>query len=277
MVLLGFFIYDKLPVMKKIFKKPVILALLTIIGLIFINGQGLLKQPKDIFFRITAPLQKSTYQISLKFKDIIDLLKNIKRLNSQNIEYQEENRKLKGELAGLKETARENKFLRQQIDLPEQIKGQLILADVIGQSPANLGEYILIDKGEKDGLKAGETVIAAGNLLVGRISQVSNSTAKVLLITYPGSRVNALIQESGISGIIRGGSYNSLIMDWIAQDEKIESNQTVITSGLANLFPKGIFIGQIEKVISSQPQVFKEAIIRPAADFGKIDRVFVIR
>ncbi|OGZ34932.1 MAG: rod shape-determining protein MreC [Candidatus Portnoybacteria bacterium RIFCSPLOWO2_01_FULL_43_11] len=263
--------------MKKIFKKPVILALLTIIGLIFINGQGLLKQPKDIFFRITAPLQKSTYQISLKFKDIIDLLKNIKRLNSQNIEYQEENRKLKGELAGLKETARENKFLRQQIDLPEQIKGQLILADVIGQSPANLGEYILIDKGEKDGLKAGETVIAAGNLLVGRISQVSNSTAKVLLITYPGSRVNALIQESGISGIIRGGSYNSLIMDWIAQDEKIESNQTVITSGLANLFPKGIFIGQIEKVISSQPQVFKEAIIRPAADFGKIDRVFVIR
>src|SRR3989344_1932334 len=233
--------------MKKIFKKPVILALLTIIGLIFINGQGLLKQPKDIFFRITAPLQKSTYQISLKFKDIIDLLKNIKRLNSQNIEYQEENRKLKGELAGLKETARENKFLRQQIDLPEQIKGQLILADVIGQSPANLGEYILIDKGEKDGLKAGETVIAAGNLLVGRISQVSNSTAKVLLITYPGSRVNALIQES------------------------------VITSGLANLFPKGIFIGQIEKVISSQPQVFKEAIIRPAADFGKIDRVFVIR
>ena len=263
--------------MKKIFKKPIILAVLIIIGLIFLNSQGLFKQPKDIFFRITAPVQKSTYQISLKFRSVIDLFKNIKQLNSLNIEYKEENQRLKGELTELKEIDQENKFLRRQMDLPEQNRGRLILANVIGQGPVNLDNSILIDKGEKDGLKEGETVIAAGNLLVGRISQVSNSTAKVLLITYPGSRVNAIIQESRVKGIVRGESYNSLIMDWIAQNEKIEFNQTIITSGLANLFPAGLLIGQIERVISSQPQVFQEAIIKPAVDFEKIEKVFVVK
>jgi rod shape-determining protein MreC len=263
--------------MKKILKKPIILPFLIIIALIALNSLGILKKPKDIFLEITSPVQRFTYQTSLKFKNIIDLLKNIRRLNLENVEYREENQRLKGELVELKEVARENEFLRQQLSLSDLIKGQLILANIIGRSPANLGEYILIDKGERDNLKKGEAVITAGNLLVGKISQVSNSTAEVMLIINPGSRVNALIQESRVNGIIRGESYNSLIMDWIVQNEKIEQNQTVITSGLANLFPPGLLIGQIEKVISSQPQIFKEAIIRPAVDFEKLDRVFVIK
>lgn len=263
--------------MKKLIKKPIILAFLIIIGLIFLNSQGLLEKPKGIFFKVTAPFQKLTYQIGLKFSNSIDLLKKIKQLNQENIRYRDENQKLKGALIELKEAAQENEFLRQQLNLEESKEIQLILANVIGQDPVNSGEYLLLDKGKKDGLEEGAAVIMAGNLLVGRISEVSVSLAKVLLITHPNSRINALIQESRVKGIVRGESGLNLTMDWIASKEKIEPEQVIITSGLANLFPEGLLIGQIREVIPSQPQVFQRAVVKPAVDFEKLEKVFVIK
>lgn len=280
--MLGFlyfgFIYAKLTFeMKKIIRQPIILAILIILGLIFLNAQGYLEKPKDVFFHLTSPGQKFIYQITLKINNFINFLKWIKELNQENIRCQEENQQLSGQIVELKEIAQENEFLRQQLNLSESEERQLILANVIGAGPTNFGEYLLIDKGQEDGVREKAVVITAGNLLVGRITQVSTSLAKVLLITHPSSRINALIQESGAQGIIRGGVNLSLTMDWISQQEKIEPGQTVITSGLAGLFLRGLLIGQVERVVSSDPQVFQQAKIKPAMDLGRLERVFIIQ
>jgi rod shape-determining protein MreC len=262
--------------MKKILQKPIILVIFIIIGLILFNAQGYLEPVKDIFFQITSPFQKITYQISLKISNFISLLERIKELDEENIRCREENQRLKGAAVELKEIVQENEFLRQQLNLNIPEKRNLVLANVIGQDPTNLGKFLLIDKGQRDGVKQGAVVIIAGNLLVGRITQASTSSAKVLLITHASGLVNALIQESRVRGIIRGGPGLSLTMDWIPQQEKIEPGQTVVTSGLAGLFPKGLLIGQIEKVISNETQVFQKATVKPVVDFQRLERVFVI-
>ncbi len=263
--------------MKKFFRHPFILSLLIIAVFIFLNSQGWLKIPQDIFFQLTAPGQKIIHQFSLKFNSLISFLSSINNLNQENIKLNQENQELLDEISQLKEMAQENEFLRQQIGLASSEPRQLILANIIGQDSSGLGKYFLINKGAKDGVKEKAAVISAGNLLLGQVIETTNSFSKIQLITDPNSRINALIQESRITGLVRGGRGLNLTIDLLPQGKTIEQGQTIITSGLAGFFPPGLLIGQIERVISSQVQISQTAKIKPVVDFNKLEKVFVIK
>jgi len=263
--------------MKKIFHHPFILSLLIIAVFIFLNSQGWLKIPQDIFFKLTAPGQKIIHQFSLKFNNLIIFLSSINKLNQENIKLKQKNQELLNEITQLKETAQENEFLRQQIGLSNPEAKELILANVFGQNLSALEKYFLINKGEKDGVKEKATVILAGNLLVGQVIEATHSFSKVQLIIDPNSRINALIQESRVTGLVRGDDGLNLTIDLLPQGKTIEQGQTIITSGLAGFFPPGLLIGQIEKVISSEVQTSQTAEIKPAVDFTSLEKVFVIK
>ncbi len=263
--------------MKKFFRHPFILSLLVIAVFIFLNNQGWLKIPQDILFQLTAPGQKIIRQFSLKFNSLIDFLSSIYKLNQKNIKLKQENQELLDKISRLKEIERENEFLRQQIGLPIPEPRQLILANIIGQGTSGLGKYFLIDKGAKNGIKEKAAVISAGNLLVGQVVETANSFSKIQLITDSNSRINALIQESRITGLVRGGRGLSLTIDLLPQGKTIEQGQIIVTSGLAGFFPAGLLIGQIERVISSQVEISQTAKVKPAVDFNKLERVFVVK
>ena len=264
--------------MKKILRHPLVLSLLIIIGLILINSQGWLKIPQDFLARLTAPGQKCLCQFSSKARNFANFLISINNLNQENVDLQKENQELLSQLAQLKEVSRENEFLRKQLDLPNSEPGQLILANVIGHDSSGLEKYFLINKGKGDGLSEKMAVIAAGNLLVGQISQMTNSFSKVQLINSSDSRINALIQESEITGLVRGDSDGlNLIIDLLPQGQTIKRNETVVTSGLAGFFPAGLLIGQIRRVVSSEVQTSQQAKIKPAVDLINLDKVFVIK
>jgi len=263
--------------LKKIFSHSFILSLLIIVGLIFFNSQGWLKIPQDIFFRLTGFGQKISYQIALKTNDLIDFLTSINKFNQKNIQLTKENEELLSQLVQLKEMARENEFLRQQIGLVSGESPQLILANVIGQNLSPFEKCLLINQGAKDGVEEKAVVIMAGNFLIGQVIEVGSSFAKVQLIIDPNSRVNALIQESGVAGLVKSNQGLNLTVDLIPQGETIREGQTVVTSGLAGIFPSGLLIGQISQVVSIDVQVFQKAKIEPAFDFKKLDKVFVIK
>jgi len=262
---------------RRIFVHPFVLSLFIIIGLIFLNNQGWLKLPQDVFFSLTASVQKISYQFSSKINQMAGSLASISRLNQEKIRLEEENKNLLSQLVQLKEAVRENEFIRQQLAVSSPESPELILASVIGQSSSLLERTLLINQGSRNGVSEGATVITAGNLLVGRIIEVADSSAKVQLILDPSSRVNALIQESGVTGLVKSNQGLNLTVDFIPQEENIKEGQTVVTSGLAGLFPSGLFIGQISQIISIDVEVFQEAKIKPAADFVNLDKVFVIK
>jgi rod shape-determining protein MreC len=262
--------------MKKFFSHPFVLSLAIIIGLIFFNQQGWLKTPQNIFFKSTSALQASLYQFSLKMNDFVDFIFSLRRLNSENNNLKEENQKLLGELARLKAVNQENQLLRQQVGLPLSEESQLIMADIIGKDLSNLGNYFLINKGIEDGIREKMVVIAAGNLLVGRINEVFDSFAKVELVTSPNSRVNARLYEPSATGLVKGDRKLSLIFDLLPQQEPIQEGGLVVTSGLAGLFPAGLAIGQIERVVSFDVSISQIAEVKPAVDFNNLERVFVI-
>jgi len=261
--------------MKKILTHPFILSLLIIVGLILVNNQGWLNPVKDSFYSLIAP----SYRVSFQFNKFFSFVSSINKLEDERNKLEEENQELLGQIAQLEGIAQENELLRRQIGLPQSESEELILANIIGQDASNLRKYFLINKGTKDGLELGSVVIAAGNLLVGRVTEVTDFFAKVQSITDSNSRVNAFISAqdgSEITGLVKGEQGLNLIIDLLPQGEVVKQGQLIITSGLAGLFPAGLLIGQIEKVISSDVQISQMAELKPAVNFEKLRRVFVI-
>ena len=112
--------------------------------------------------------------------------------------------------------------------------------------------------------------------LVGRVRSVSSNSANILLITSNSSSIPALLQESRGTGLVKGG-LSGLRMDNIPLDTKIRDNETVVTSDLGGLLPKGIPIGQIDKVASSQSDMMQLASIKTPIQINKLEMVFVIK
>jgi len=262
--------------MKKIFKHPLILSLLIIFSLIFLNQQGWLNSVYNIFFKSSSFIQENIFQVSLKTNNFINFIISIKNLEQENVELKNNNLNLLSEIVKFKEIEKENEILREQIGLSLEESSKLILTSIIGKDSSDFGKYFLINKGKKDGIEKKFVVIASGNLLVGQVIEVFDSFSRIRLITDPNSLVNARIQDSGITGLIKGGQGSDLIFDLLPQGKNVEANSVVVTSGLSGLFPAGLLIGQIEKVVSSKAQISQIAKVKPMVDFNKLDKVFVI-
>lgn len=262
--------------MKKILRHPLFLSLLLIGVIIFLNSRSWFKPPQDFVAYLLSPVQKISYQASLKFNRFINFISSIYYLEQDKTRLEQENQGLLGEVVYLKQVEQENEFLRKQINLAPLKTGQLVLANVIGLGSSSLEKSILIDKGEKDGVEKGMVIISAGNLLVGRIIETTGSFSRVLLIIDADSRVNVKINEVGAMALLRGDGEQSLLIDLVPVEKEIKEGQLIITSGLEGVFPDGLLVGRVKKIISVDVQPFQKAEVEPVLDFRQLEKVFVV-
>jgi rod shape-determining protein MreC len=88
--------------------------------------------------------------------------------------------------------------------------------------------------------------------------------------------VNARVQNSRVTGIVRGNIDGGLVMERIPQGETVSPGDIVLTSGLGGNFPGKLVIGQITEVSRRDSDMFQSARVRPTVDFGKLEEVLVI-
>lgn len=194
----------------------------------------------------------------------------------------EENRRLEekvanltSELAKREEAQRENDSLRAQLNFGQTNNFQLLQADIISQDPTNFQQFFTINRGSSSGVGKGMTVVWQG-LLVGRIIDTTATTAKVYLITDFNSAVPVITQRTRATGVVRGERGFGLQLTMIAQTDKLEEGDTVITSGFGGDYTRDLVIGTVGSIKKKDADVFQSAAVIPAVDFRKLDTVFII-
>lgn len=202
-------------------------------------------------------------------------------LKFQNID--EENKRLKKEmgqlnaqLLQLQEAQLENQRLRNLLSLPEKKPLQTCTALLIGKDSSNWTRVVMINKGITSGIKEGMPVVLGAGL-VGRVIETTANVSKVALIIDFNSKVPALIQRTREGGIVFGalkGSKNICRMKYIQGE--VELGDTIISSGLAKIYPKGILIGKVTAVQEEKAKLYKIAEIQPAVNFSSLEEVTVI-
>ena len=178
------------------------------------------------------------------------------------------------------EIEEENKKLRSQLNFISSNKLSAVLANIIAKEETFSSSdirNIVIDKGEKDGLRRDLGVLSEEGVIIGKIIETNQENSVVCLITNPGCELAAALQnEDKTKGVTDGNMGLTIEMSYIPQLEKIATGDTVITSGLGGSIPRGLIIGRVSQVKSESNEVWQSAIIEPLIDFSDLTVVSVI-
>lgn len=142
-------------------------------------------------------------------------------------------------------------------------------------------DWILINKGEKEGIALNQPVVTAEKALVGKVASLYSHSAKVELISHPGSVIEAEIlqeegKESSIQGLIQGAGGTMLSLKLIPLENPLEIGGVVIVSNLNLGFPISFLIGKIQKIKKGNTHPFQEAEVVPFFLQQNLDDLFVI-
>ncbi len=256
-----------------------LLALAAIL-LMALQLSGNLRPVQSLITQLTAPAQLSATGVTSSVEGFFTALLRLRTLEQEYAALQTRAEQLEAENNTLREVEKENEQLRALLNFAEtrprlELRGAQIVARVIGEESTNFSETILIDLGQVHGIRTGMPVVTDQGL-VGRISEVTENTSKVLLLNDVGSSASALLAESRLNGIVHGSTSGDLIMDFIPQGPTFSVGEAVLSSGLGGQFPRGLAIGVIESIDSQPNAVFQTARVRPAVDFGSLELVMVI-
>jgi len=245
------------------FRRRIFLIIVIIIVLFSLSGRA---RPNSFIRQGIPGILKAPLRLSYS---LLGSLKNIfsyHRLVKENTLLKQENITLRNTSLKNDELYFENERLRDLLDYKKSVKYKTIPAQVIGRSNQIASQTILIDKGARDGLKPDMPV--ASNLgIIGRIYQLSDNIARVLLLNDPASRLAVIDQRSRADGLLIGQGQGELKMILISEDADIKAGDKIITSGYSLIFPKGLLIGEVTEVIEKKNSLTKEAIIAPAINF----------
>ncbi|MEW6173644.1 MAG: rod shape-determining protein MreC [Bacillota bacterium] len=185
---------------------------------------------------------------------------------------------LEGQIRSLRAVEQENKRLRALLAYQETHDKSGIVAAVIGRDPDNWFSTVIINRGKAHGVARGAVVVTPAGL-IGRVLEVSDNTAEVLLITDPRSAVGSTVYETQVPGIVRGAldTTGRLRMQYVVKDEPVRKGFVVLTSNLSGVFPPGIPVGTVTGVEEEESGLFKTVYLKPAVDLNRLDEVLVLR
>lgn len=190
-------------------------------------------------------------------------------LLAENERLHTEARVLQGKLQKLVSLTAENVRLKELLSSSTVLEDSVLVAETISVSPSPFYHQITVDKGEDDGVYAGQAVIDAYGL-VGQVVEVSASTARVILISDSRHAIPVQVNRNGVRAIAEGtGRIDTLLLPNIVETTDIKAGDLLVSSGLGQRFPVGYPVGVVESVESDPGLAFLKIVVRPSA---KLDR-----
>ena len=170
----------------------------------------------------------------------------------------------------------ENKNLRKLVDFKKRKGLELVPAEVIARDPNRLTESFVIDRGKDAQLRPGMPVVTAEGLL-GKISDVMEGTSLVQSIFDRDFRVSCLEMKSRVIGILRWKGGPNCSLENVPVQAQVSVGDTIVSSGLGGVFPKGLLVGVIVSMKPDNTGLFHNIEVVPAADLSSVEEVFVVK
>lgn len=150
-----------------------------------------------------------------------------------------------------------------------------IAASVIGRDPTNWNATLIINRGQKQGVKLGMPVVTALGV-VGRIAEAGISTSKVIMLSDPSFAIASVVGRTRESGLLTGSLQGLCRLQYLTDRADVKVGDQVLTSSLSTEFPEGLLIGQVIEVKASAMSHGVDCLVSPAVDLSQIDNVMVI-
>lgn len=233
-----------------------------------------------VILEASAPIQYGTTQFAQgvsavlqEYVYLVDVKRDNDRLRAENARLYEDNNRLLS-------AATENRRLRRLLQLRDELRGNLLSAQVIGKevSPYFRVTRVVLDRGERDHVRPGMPVLTADGL-VGQIRRTYSKYADVLLTADKTSAIDVVVQRNGARGMLKGtGAEENYVcqLEQLSRDDDVQPGDVVVTSGLGHRFPAAILVGEIKEVVKREFGLYQEATVLPAVHFSRLEEVLVL-
>ena len=268
--------------MKQLFRSSKELILLIIVlfaHLVLLSTQATRAQTTPLFrswaMDVASPMLKSFVgsltSMSRFWYGYIDLRKTREENLMLKVKMAEYQRALISYEEKIKELGR----LQVLAELESNLEVPAVRARIIGGDSSQWYNSRIIDQGLDAGVTKDCAVISTDGV-IGRVVHASKKSAVVQLVTDADSGVGVLLENSRAQGVLKGGGKREASIDYIGTSEKVVAGEKVLTSGLDQIYPKGLLVGY---VISAAPtkQIFQNIEITIAANIQKLEEVLVLR
>ncbi len=233
----------------------------------------------DIAGTVAAPFQSFATGVSNTVSDFISAYTDGNKLMLENAELKNQISSLREEVADYNEIAAQNEFYKDYLGIKESHPDfEFAAATLIAKDTEDPYGGFVINRGSMSGISAYDPVITDDGL-VGYITEVGLTTAKVTTVLSPELTLGALDNRTGDSGIVVGNS--ELASSGLCRFSNLSRSCAVaigdyVTTSGEGIFPAGLLIGSIETVGSDSYNTSIYADIKPFADLAEIRNVMVI-
>lgn len=256
--------------------KNKLLIVLFSIFLVFVLFKGIVNSGVEIISYVVFPIQRQIYKIGNFFKESSEAVVSYKAILEENRTLKNEYVKYDMLLMYNKELSEENERLREILKMKEEKKLNIKVAKVNFRNPNNIYERFYIDLGKKDGIKKNYIVLAGENL-IGKIGKVYDDYSIVDMITGENYSVSSLTENNNL-GIVRGSNEGdgTLYFEANTFQENISVGEKIYTSGISEIYPKGIYLGKVSEVIENGAEVLKSVKVESGIDILNLAEVLIL-
>ena len=249
------------------------------------SSDGALHGTQEIGISVLAPFEIAGERVARPFQDAYGWTRDVLSAKDENADLQKEVQALRSAVIVNETAAEENKELRKLLDyrdgdrFPDDYRG--VATRVFVRPQTVFRQDVLIAAGSSDGIRLEDPVVRPEGL-VGTVTEVTPNTSKVRLLTDQQSAASAFVLGSNAGGVVlRGISSDSLILDRVGKDERVELGDIVVTAGSSfggfeSLFPRGIPICRVDGVSQRDIDTFKKIQCTPLVDFSSLHDVIVL-
>ena len=242
------------------------------LALILVASLFMISSPPAVQARTARLLTMSIfYPLQITFDQI---------LRAKNI--YAENRRLKTEVALLSakvmqlgEQSAENGRLRGMLTFEQETPYDLLPVRVVARDASPVSRSVVISAGKNKGVRLFMPVVGERGI-TGKVVQVMPGLSLVQLVTDPLNRTSILARRSRAMSILETENGADFFAHF-RKHEDLSPGDTIVTSGLGGIYPKGFMVGVVDKIIDEHDPLFKKAGIRLSVDLGRLEELFVVR
>jgi rod shape-determining protein MreC len=223
-----------------------------------------------------APPEKVVHGSGTGLRGLWSNYLDLRHVRQQNQDLKTQVSRLQLEQAALLEDARQGQRLQSLLAFKEHYIYSTVAAQVIGTAGTDQSRILYIDKGSSDGLKPDMAVITPDGI-VGKLKDVFSHTAQVLVISDQTSGAGVLLASTRLRGVLRGNDLGQPQIVNLLPDERVKPGEKVVTSGGDQIFPRGLPVGVVDRIVpdtANPPYI--DIVIRPAANLGHLEELLVI-
>jgi rod shape-determining protein MreC len=231
--------------------------------------------PESAFLEVISPVTGAFTHLSDGSSSIVRDYVDLLHVRDENAQLRNELARVKSDQARLAELEVENQHLGELLELRDALGSKAVAANVIGSDATGISRTLVLSSGTDDGLRPGMAVLANQGV-VGKIIAVSPNASRVLMIDDHNSALDGFDQRTRARGIVAGLVDDGVILKYADRSQDIKVDDTIVTSGLDGIFPRGLLVGTIQSVHREGPGLFLGVRITPAVDFRQLEQVMIL-